>query len=114
MSWSDIAGLVGKAAPILSTLIAGPAGAAVGGILASALGTDSTPEALERADKQCFIDRIAEGSQVALIRMFAMYIEDVVAQLGLAHSAATNRAANERKVDGLLGLNPLGFRAGCY
>ena len=49
MEWKDIAAIVGKAAPILGTLIAGPAGAAVGGILASALGTDSTPDALERA-----------------------------------------------------------------
>lgn len=46
MDWKDIAGIVGKAAPLLSTLLGGPAGAAlsVGGMIASALGTGNTPE----------------------------------------------------------------------
>jgi hypothetical protein len=43
MDWKDIAGTVGKAAPILGTLLGGPAGAAVGALVASALGTGSDP-----------------------------------------------------------------------
>ena len=39
MDWKDISKLVGGAAPILGTLLGGPAGAAVGGLIASALGT---------------------------------------------------------------------------
>ena len=39
MDWKDIAGTVGKAAPLLGTLLGGRAGAAVGSIIASALGT---------------------------------------------------------------------------
>lgn len=49
MEWKDLAGVVGKAAPMLGTLIGGPAGAAVGGLIASALGTQATPDAIESA-----------------------------------------------------------------
>jgi hypothetical protein len=49
MEWRDLAGIVGKAAPILGTLIGGPAGAAVGGLVASALGVGNTPDAVSQA-----------------------------------------------------------------
>lgn len=49
MDWKDIAGVVGKAAPILGTLIGGPAGGTIGGIIASALGTENTPSAISQA-----------------------------------------------------------------
>lgn len=44
MNWSDVAPKVAAAAPILGTLLGGPAGAAVGGLIASALGTAADPE----------------------------------------------------------------------
>lgn len=46
MNWSDIKKTVGKAAPILGTLIGGPAGGAVGAMISSALGTENTPDAV--------------------------------------------------------------------
>lgn len=49
MDWKDIAGVVGKAAPILGGILGGPAGAAVGGLISSALGTDATPDAVSDA-----------------------------------------------------------------
>jgi len=49
MEWKDIAGVVGKAAPILGTLLGGPAGAAIGGLVASVLGTENTPSAVSQA-----------------------------------------------------------------
>lgn len=51
MEWKDIAGALGKFAPLLGTLIGGPAGAAIGGVVASALGTESKPEAVSEALK---------------------------------------------------------------
>ena len=47
--WKDIAGVVGKFAPLAGTLIGGPAGAAIGALLSAALGTDGTPDALHAA-----------------------------------------------------------------
>ncbi len=49
MDWKDLASTVGKAAPILGTLLGGPAGAAVGAIVASALGTGNDPAEVEKA-----------------------------------------------------------------
>lgn len=44
MNWKDITGLVGNVAPMLGTLVAGPAGGAVGSIISSALGCANTPD----------------------------------------------------------------------
>jgi hypothetical protein len=49
MEWKDIANTVGKAAPILGTLLGGPAGTAIGALVASALGTAATPDAVSQA-----------------------------------------------------------------
>lgn len=49
MDWKDLAATVGKAAPILGTLIGGPAGTAIGGLVAAALGTANTPDAINAA-----------------------------------------------------------------
>jgi hypothetical protein len=49
MDWKDIAGIVGKSAPILGTLLGGPAGGAVGALVASALGVGSVPDAVSQA-----------------------------------------------------------------
>lgn len=49
MNWSDIAGVVGKAAPILGTLVGGPAGGAIGALISGALGVANTPDAVSQA-----------------------------------------------------------------
>lgn len=51
MKWSDITGLIGKAAPMLGGVVGGPAGAAVGSMIASALGVEDTPDAVAQAIK---------------------------------------------------------------
>ncbi|MCG7585672.1 3TM-type holin [Photobacterium sp. OFAV2-7] len=45
--WDTVKSLIGTAAPLVGTLIGGPAGGAVGGLVASALGVENTPEAIE-------------------------------------------------------------------
>ncbi|MDX8408919.1 MAG: 3TM-type holin [Mariprofundales bacterium] len=52
MNWSDIKDVVGKAAPVLGSLLGGPAGAAVGGLLAQTLGVDATPDKVAEAVRQ--------------------------------------------------------------
>lgn len=41
--WDDIKDLVGKGAPLIGAALGGPAGGAVGGLIASALGVDNDP-----------------------------------------------------------------------
>lgn len=49
MEWKDISKLVGTAAPILGTLLGGPAGMAIGSIVASGLGVGNTPDEVSQA-----------------------------------------------------------------
>lgn len=46
MNWSDISETVGKYAPMVGTLLGGPAGAAIGSTISSVLGAENTPEAV--------------------------------------------------------------------
>lgn len=49
MQWKDLTGIIGKAAPLLGTVLGGPAGGAIGGVISAALGTDNNPEAIAKA-----------------------------------------------------------------
>ncbi|MGF1764913.1 3TM-type holin [Aliivibrio kagoshimensis] len=46
--WESIKSLIGSAAPLIGTLIGGPVGAGVGGLVANALGVENTPQAIEQ------------------------------------------------------------------
>ncbi|GEK46541.1 hypothetical protein HPA02_08240 [Bisbaumannia pacifica] len=49
MDWSDVAETVARVAPAAGGALGGPAGAAVGGLIARVLGVDETPEAVAQA-----------------------------------------------------------------
>ena len=49
--WDKVLELIGDAAPVVGTMLGGPAGTAVGGLVAKALGVENTPEAIEGALK---------------------------------------------------------------
>jgi len=49
MNWGEIGKIVGKAAPIVGSLLGGPAGGAVGAMVSKALGADNTPDAVSQA-----------------------------------------------------------------
>ncbi len=49
--WSDIGKLIGSAAPIVGTALGGPAGGAVGSIIAKALGVEDNADAVGMAVK---------------------------------------------------------------
>lgn len=51
MDWKDISSLVGKAAPLIGTALGGPAGGAIGSLVANTLGVDSKPEKVAEAIK---------------------------------------------------------------
>ena len=50
-AWDKIKDVVGSVAPVAGSLLGGPAGGAVGSMLASALGVDNTPDAVADAIK---------------------------------------------------------------
>lgn len=46
MSWRKVAETVGQAAPLLGTVLGGPAGGAIGAVVSSALGVDNRPDSV--------------------------------------------------------------------
>ena len=50
-AWDKIKDVVGSVAPVAGSMLGGPAGGAVGSMLASALGVDNTPDAVADAIK---------------------------------------------------------------
>lgn len=49
MEWKDLGNTIGKFAPLIGTVIGGPAGAAVGALVSATLGTDNDPDAVQQA-----------------------------------------------------------------
>lgn len=47
--WDKIKNIIGNSAPLVGSLIGGPAGGAVGSLIANAIGTDNDPIAIETA-----------------------------------------------------------------
>lgn len=97
MDWKDIAGLVGKAAPILGTLLGGPAGGAVGGIIASALGTGNTADevaAALQANPDAAV-KLRELQDAKEIRFAELAAEQ--ARLEIATAAQDRASARERE-----------------
>lgn len=81
MNWSDIGGIVGRAAPIVGTLLGGPAGAAVGALVASALNVSNNPDAVNAAlvaspDAMIRITELQTNARVQLEQL-AVQIETV-------------------------------------
>lgn len=71
MEWKDLKGTVSAAAPMLGALLGGPAGAAVGTIIASGLGVGSTPSEITTAlntdpDAAVKLKQIEKDRQVEL------------------------------------------------
>lgn len=49
MNWDAVKSVVGKSAPLIGTLLGGPAGGAVATMVAGALGVEDTPDAISSA-----------------------------------------------------------------
>lgn len=49
MNWSDIGKKIGGIAPLLGGAVGGPGGSAIGSMVASVLGVENTPEAIDEA-----------------------------------------------------------------
>ena len=51
MSWSDLGKTIASYAPLLGSVVGGPAGGAIGSVIASALGVDNSPTSIIQAVK---------------------------------------------------------------
>lgn len=86
MKWSDIGNMVGKAAPLVGTLLGGPAGAAVGSLVAAALNVNSDPESVNAA---------LVGNPDALVRIQELQVNAKIQFQQLAVSLETTRIQAE-------------------
>ena len=96
MDWSDLKGIVGKAAPVVGTLLGGPAGAAVGGLISAALGTDNTPDAVsaELAGNPDAIVKIQELQTNAKVQLQQLAVTAEANRLADVQNARARQTAN--------------------
>lgn len=92
MNWSDIGALVGRAAPVVGTLLGGPAGAVVGALVANALGTSNDPESVNLAlssnpDAMVRVQELQLNARVELEKL-AVQVETIRLQAAGAQYAA--------------------------
>lgn len=83
MNWKDIATDIGKIAPTLGLALGGPAGAAVGAIVSSALGTPNDPAAVQAA----------LGNPDTLVKLKQIESEQAIGLQQLVVQAEQNRLA---------------------
>lgn len=86
MNWSDIGSLVGRVAPTVGTLLGGPAGSAVGALVASALNVSNDPDSVSAA---------LAANPEALARIQELQINARVQLEQLAVTAENNRLQAE-------------------
>jgi len=86
MKWEDIGNIVGKAAPVVGTLLGGPAGAAVGALVASMLGVQGDPDSVNAA---------LAGNPDAIVRIQELQVNAQVQLQQLAVTAESNRLQAE-------------------
>lgn len=108
MNWSDIGNILGKSAPMVGSLLGGPAGAAVGALVASALGVTSDPDAVNSAlaaDPEALV-KVQELQLNAKVQLqqLAVQIETVRIQAESAQYAA--EAADRDSARQLAGKQP--------
>lgn len=97
--WESIKSLIGNAAPLIGTLIGGPVGAGVGGLVANALGVENTPQAIEQElmnnpDALLALNELEMDHQVELKQLALEHakIESEEIKLALTQQHATMQA----------------------
>ncbi|WP_275098066.1 3TM-type holin [Sedimenticola hydrogenitrophicus] len=95
MDWSDISGAIAKAAPLVSTLLLGPAGAGVGALVASALGTEANPAAVATAlQDPASLERIRQMELDNKADLTRMHLEAETARLAEVNQTMRAEAAS--------------------
>ncbi len=89
LNWTDVARVIGTAAPMLGTLVGGPAGAAIGTMIANVLGTGNTPDAIHAAI-------VADPAAALKLAQFESDNQVKLQQMMLTHSEAETAAETAR------------------
>ncbi len=86
MDWKDLVPKLGTIAPILGTLIGGPVAPAIGAIVSAALGTDNTPDAIEKAitADPASIVKLREVEKSRQVEIQALMVQHLSAELAAA------------------------------
>jgi len=118
VNWSDIAGVVGKAAPILGILLGGPAGGAIGALIASGLGVGNSPDevqaALSNPDALVKLRQIEADRQVHLQELVVQAEQNrIAAETARIQADVDDRkSARSREVDAKDSMTPRILAAG--
>jgi hypothetical protein len=119
MDWKDLTAAIGRTAPLLGTLLGGPAGAAVGGLIASALGTGAAPDDVAQAlasdpDAAVKLRQIEADRQVRLQELLTQHAgAELAARTAQIHADVADRqSARSREVDAKDTLTPRLLAAG--
>lgn len=108
MNWSDIGGIVGRAAPIVGTLLGGPAGAAVGALVASALNVPNDPDAVSvaLAGNPDAMVRIKELQMTARVELEKLAVQAETVRLQAAGAQYAAEAADRDSARQLAAKQP--------
>lgn len=111
MNWSDIGSIVGRAAPVVGTLLGGPAGAAVGALVANALNVPNDPEAVNAAlvanpDALVRVQELQTNARVQLQQLAVTAEQNRLAAEGAQYAA---EAADRNSARGLAAAQPRDF-----
>ena len=87
MDWKDLASTVAKSAPALGAALGGPAGAAVGGLIAAAFSVDRSAAAVAEAVVGLSSYRVAALAAVDLVVAVLAEVDLVAAVAALAAAA---------------------------
>lgn len=99
MKWKDIPKLLGKGAPIVGGLLGGPAGAAVGGMVAKALGASPEPQSVAAAlqSDPAAMTKIAELESNERVRLAELALEHVRVDVDVERIHAGDRDSARRR-----------------
>ena len=108
MNWADIGNMVGRAAPIVGTLLGGPAGAAVGALVASALNVSNDPDAVNAAlvASPDAIIRITELQTNARVQLEQLAVQIETVRIQAAGAQYQAEAADRDSARQLAGKQP--------
>jgi hypothetical protein len=98
MQWSDIASVVGKAAPLLGTALGGPLGGVAGALISSVLGTSNDADSVNTAiaADPTALEKLKEAEMANKVQMQSLVITAEANRLADVQNARARQTANPK------------------